>query len=147
MRESHALREHSFIQNTEAQLDAFIEQGRSVLGNLVEQRGILKGTRKRLLDAANTVGLSREIIGFIDRMGVQDRIIFAGGAIFTLFAFCTLRTLTSRHDLPMVGIKCGSIYPRLQWYDFLLKRHNFRGRLARTRRCILALNLSTLLGQ
>ncbi|KAI3627100.1 BOS1 [Malassezia furfur] len=87
MRENHALREHSFIQNTEAQLDAFIAQGRSVLGNLVEQRGILKGTRKRLLDAANTVGLSRELIGFIDRIGAQDRIIFAVGAVFTLFAF------------------------------------------------------------
>lgn len=62
MRESHALREHSFIQNTEAQLDAFIAQGRAVLGNLSEQRGILKGTRKRLLDAANSVGLSRELI-------------------------------------------------------------------------------------
>ncbi|WFC94419.1 protein transport protein bos1 [Malassezia brasiliensis] len=87
VRENHALREHSFIQNTEAQLDAFIAQGRSVLGNLVEQRGILKGTRKRLLDAANTVGLSRELIGFIDRIGAQDRIIFAVGAVFTLFAF------------------------------------------------------------
>lgn len=61
-RENHALREHSFIQNTEAQLDSFIAQGRSVLGNLVEQRSILKGTRRRLLDAANTVGLSRELI-------------------------------------------------------------------------------------
>lgn len=62
MRESHALREHSFIQNTENQLDAFIAQGRSVLGNLVEQRGILKNTRRRLLDAANSVGMSREVI-------------------------------------------------------------------------------------
>ena len=61
-RETHALREHTFIQNTEAQLDAFIAQGRSVLGNLVEQRGILKETRKHLLDAANTMGLSRELI-------------------------------------------------------------------------------------
>ena len=62
MRESHALREHSFIQNTENQLDAFIAQGRSVLGNLVEQRSILKNTRRRLLDAANSVGMSREVI-------------------------------------------------------------------------------------
>ena len=36
LRESHALREHSFIQNTEHQLDAFIAQGRSMLGNLVK---------------------------------------------------------------------------------------------------------------
>ena len=61
-REAHALREHSFIQHTEAQLDAFISQGREVLGNLVEQRGILKGTQRRLLDAANTMGLSRNVI-------------------------------------------------------------------------------------
>lgn len=73
MRESHALREHSFIQNTENQLDAFIAQGRSVLGNLVEQRGILKNTRRRLLDAANSVGMSRELI--VRAMDLQPRVI------------------------------------------------------------------------
>jgi Golgi SNAP receptor complex protein 2 len=38
-----------------------------VLENLVEQRGILKGTQRRLLDAANTLGLSRETIGWVER--------------------------------------------------------------------------------
>ncbi len=61
-REEHALREHSFIQNTENQLDAFIAQGREVWENLTEQRQILKGTRRKLLDAANTLGLSRDVI-------------------------------------------------------------------------------------
>ena len=87
LRESHALREHSFIQNTEHQLDAFIAQGRSMLGNLVEQRSIFKQTRKRLLDAANTVGLSRELIGVIDRMSTQDTILFFVGATITLVIF------------------------------------------------------------
>ena len=86
-REDHALREHSFIENTEAQLDSFITQGRAVLGNLVEQRGILKETRRRMLDAANTMGLSRELIGYIDRLSSQDAIIFWVGAIFTLACF------------------------------------------------------------
>ncbi|KAI3476973.1 hypothetical protein L1887_61403 [Cichorium endivia] len=86
-RESHALREHSFIQQTEAQLDAFIAQGREVFGNLVEQRGILKGTQRRLRDAANTLGLSRDVIGYIERRSTQDNIIFALGAIFTLVCF------------------------------------------------------------
>lgn len=86
-RESHALREHSFIQQTEAQLDAFIAQGREVFGNLVEQRGILKGTQRRLRDAANTLGLSRDVIGYIERRTLQDNIIFAAGAIFTLVCF------------------------------------------------------------
>ncbi|SPO25199.1 related to BOS1 - vesicle specific SNAP receptor [Ustilago trichophora] len=86
-RESHALREHSFIQQTEQQLDAFIAQGREVFGNLVEQRGILKGTQRRLRDAANTLGLSRNVIGYIERRSTQDNIIFAVGAIFTLVCF------------------------------------------------------------
>lgn len=86
-RESHALREHSFIQQTEQQLDAFIAQGREVFGNLVEQRGILKGTQRRLRDAANTLGLSRDVIGYIERRSTQDNIIFAVGAVFTLVCF------------------------------------------------------------
>ncbi|EPQ29800.1 uncharacterized protein PFL1_02473 [Pseudozyma flocculosa PF-1] len=86
-REGHALREHTFIEQTEAQLDAFIAQGREVFGNLVEQRGILKGTQRRLLDAANTMGLSRDVIGYIERRSTQDNIIFAVGAIFTLVCF------------------------------------------------------------
>lgn len=45
----------------------FIAQGQEVLNNLVDQKNILKGTQKRLLDAANTLGLSREVIGWIER--------------------------------------------------------------------------------
>ena len=67
LREQHALREHSFIHNTEARLDDFIAQGRAVLDDLVEQRTMLKGTQRRLLDAANTLGLSRDVIGWIER--------------------------------------------------------------------------------
>lgn len=67
LRESHALREHSFVQQTHSQLDDFIAQGREVLDNLVDQRNMLKGTQRRLLDAANTLGLSRDVIGWIER--------------------------------------------------------------------------------
>ncbi|KAG8757454.1 protein transport protein bos1, partial [Ceratobasidium sp. 423] len=67
LRENHALREHSFIDSTENQLDAFIAQGREVLDNLVDQRNMLKGTQRRLLDAANTLGLSRDVIGWIEK--------------------------------------------------------------------------------
>ncbi|KAK0539337.1 protein transport protein bos1 [Tilletia horrida] len=86
-REGHALREHSFIQQTEIQLDNFIAQGREVWGNLVEQRGILKETQRKLLNAANTLGLSRDVIGYIERRSTQDNIIFGVGAIFTLVCF------------------------------------------------------------
>ncbi|KAE8271049.1 hypothetical protein A4X09_0g1300 [Tilletia walkeri] len=86
-REGHALREHSFVQQTEIQLDNFIAQGREVWGNLVEQRGMLKETQRKLLSAANTLGLSRDVIGYIERRSTQDNIIFAVGAVFTLVCF------------------------------------------------------------
>ena len=66
-RESYALQEHSFIQETESRLDEFLATGREVLDNLKDQRNILKGTQRRLLDAANTLGLSRDVIGWIER--------------------------------------------------------------------------------
>src|SRR5947209_2283391 len=67
LREAHALDEHSFLQSTEARLDEFILQGQEVLNNLVDQRQMLKGTQRRLLDAANTLGLSRDVIGWVER--------------------------------------------------------------------------------
>ncbi|KAJ7497403.1 golgi SNAP receptor complex member bos1 [Mycena latifolia] len=86
-REQQALDEHTFIQNTEARLDDFLAQGREVLDNLRDQRNILKGTQRRLLDAANTLGLSRNVIGWIERRSTQDMYIFLGGAVFTFFCF------------------------------------------------------------
>lgn len=73
---------------------------------------MLKGTQRRLLDAANTLGLSRDVIGWIERRryvlfvplfsalsriwvvdtheplnSTQDMWIFVAGAIFTFFCF------------------------------------------------------------
>ncbi|WOO80838.1 Protein transport protein bos1 [Vanrija pseudolonga] len=86
-REDFALREHSFIQESENNIDQYIAQGRAVLENLIEQRGILKGTRRRLLDAANTLGLSRETIAWVEKRAKQDAWIFFAGATFTIFSF------------------------------------------------------------
>ena len=66
-REHRALDEHTFIQNTDTRLDEFLAQGREVLENLKDQRNMLKGTQRRLLDAANTLGLSRNVIGWIEK--------------------------------------------------------------------------------
>lgn len=66
-RERQALDEHTFIQNTESRLDEFLQQGLDVLENLRDQRVMLNGTRRRLLDAANTLGLSRNVIGWIEQ--------------------------------------------------------------------------------
>ncbi|KAJ9126777.1 hypothetical protein QFC24_001809 [Naganishia onofrii] len=68
-REDFSLREHTFLQETEASLDQYIAQGRAVLGDLVEQGTTLRGTKKRLLKAGETLGLSREVIQWVDRRG------------------------------------------------------------------------------
>ncbi|KAI0269730.1 V-snare-domain-containing protein [Russula aff. rugulosa BPL654] len=86
-RQDYALHEHSFIEGAEARLDDFLAQGREVLDNLVDQRTMLKGTQRRLRDAANTLGLSRDVIGWIDRRSTQDMYIFWAGAVFTFFCF------------------------------------------------------------
>jgi Golgi SNAP receptor complex protein 2 len=86
-REEYALREHSFIRESEGLIDSYIAQGQAVLGNLVEQRGMLKGAKRRLLDSANTLGVSRETISWVERRTKQDAFIFFGGAAFTLFSF------------------------------------------------------------
>ncbi|MCJ1479143.1 protein transport protein bos1 [Lambiella insularis] len=56
-RESHALREQSFFSQSNTQLDEYLERGRAVLGDLGQQREMLKGTQKRLYSVANTLGL------------------------------------------------------------------------------------------
>jgi len=86
-REAHALHEHDFLHSTEARLDEFLAQGREVLDSLVDQRAMLKGTQRRLRDAATTLGLSRDVVGWIERRSTQDMYIFWAGAVFTFFCF------------------------------------------------------------
>jgi Golgi SNAP receptor complex protein 2 len=101
-RTNHALDEHTFIQNTSNTLDQYIAHGQAILGDLQTQRDFLKGallacvllfaktglgTKRRLLSAANTLGLSRETIQFIEKRGRGDLIVLAVGATTTLFCF------------------------------------------------------------
>ncbi|PGG98095.1 hypothetical protein AJ79_08976 [Helicocarpus griseus UAMH5409] len=86
-RESHAFREQSFISNTNTQLDEFLERGRAVLGDLGQQREILKGTQRRLYSVANTLGVSGDTIRTIERRARQDKWIFWGG-VLVFFGFC-----------------------------------------------------------
>ena len=80
--QAHALREHTFLRETETRLDDFLAQGREVLDGLVDQRNVLKGTQRRLLDAANTMGLSRDVIGWIERRRCV--------CVFIVFCLCGL---------------------------------------------------------
>ncbi|BGP33124.1 Protein transport protein bos1 [Rhodotorula toruloides] len=83
-RTNHALREHDFLGQTGAALDGYLAQGQAVLGNLASQRDVLKGTQRRLRSAANTLGLSRSTITFIERRTKEDWYVLVIGGALTL---------------------------------------------------------------
>ncbi|KAF2010384.1 protein transport protein BOS1 [Aaosphaeria arxii CBS 175.79] len=88
-RETHAFRERDFVSQTSAQLDDFLDRGRAVLGDLGQQREMLKGTQRRLYSVANTLGISGDTIRMVERRAKQDKWIFWGGVV-VFFLFCWL---------------------------------------------------------
>ena len=88
-REHQALRERSFVDSTNAQLDEFLDRGRAVLGDLGHQREMLKGTQRRLYSAATTLGISGDTIRMVERRAKQDKWIF-GLSIVVFFVLCYL---------------------------------------------------------
>lgn len=93
-REQHAFREQNFMQSTNAALDEYLERGRAVLGDLGQQREMLKGTQKKIYSAANTLGISGDTIRMVERRAKQDKWIFgAGVVVFVLFCWLVLHYL------------------------------------------------------
>lgn len=88
-RETHAYREQSFMSQTNAHLDEFLDRGRAVLGDLGHQREMLKGTQRKLYSVANTLGVSGDTIRMVERRAKQDKWIFWTGVVI-FFGFCWL---------------------------------------------------------
>jgi DNA-binding XRE family transcriptional regulator len=77
------------MAQTNSQLDEYLERGRAVLGNLGEQREMLKGTQKKLYSVATTLGVSGDTIRMVERRAKKDKWIFWAGVI-VFFGFCWL---------------------------------------------------------
>ena len=88
-REAHALREQNFFSGTNQALDDYIARGQAVLGDLGQQREMLKSTQKRLYGVANTLGISGDTIRMVERRARQDKWIFVAGVV-VFFLFCWL---------------------------------------------------------
>ncbi|KAM4066176.1 hypothetical protein HRG_000318 [Hirsutella rhossiliensis] len=94
LRESHAFREQNFFANTNQALDDYIARGQAVLGDLGQQREMLKNTQKRLYTVANTLGVSGDTIRMVERRAREDKwIFFAGVIVFFLFCWLVLHYL------------------------------------------------------
>ena len=77
------------MSSTNAALDEYLERGRAVLGDLGDQREMLKGTQKKLYSVGNTLGISGDTIRMVERRAKQDKWIFWAGVI-VFFGFCWL---------------------------------------------------------
>lgn len=88
-REQHALREQDFFRSTHSALDDYIARGQAVLGDLNQQREIMKNTQRKLYSVGNTLGISGDTIRMIERRAKQDKWIFWGG-VLVFFLFCWL---------------------------------------------------------
>lgn len=93
-REAHALREQNFFANTNNTLDEYIQRGQAVLGNLSEQRSMLKSTQRKLYSVGNTLGISGDTIRMVERRAKEDKWIFWTGVIvFVLFCWACIHYL------------------------------------------------------
>jgi Golgi SNAP receptor complex protein 2 len=91
----HALQMNNSAHNTHQGLDDLLGSGSSILTSLREQRGTFKGIQKRILDVANTLGMSNTVMRLIERRTYQDKIILYGGMILTcVVMFLVVKYLT-----------------------------------------------------
>ncbi|XP_037081817.1 Golgi SNAP receptor complex member 2-like [Pollicipes pollicipes] len=90
-----ALQMNDRLQNSHRGLDDLLNIGNSALSNLRDQRGVLKGARRRMLDLANTLGMSNTVMRLIERRAYQDKFVLFGGMLATLVVmYVTWRYLT-----------------------------------------------------
>lgn len=61
----------------------FLFTGSSVLDSLRSQRGTLKGAQRRIIDMANTLGLSNHTMQLIKKRVTQDKYLLFGGMFVT----------------------------------------------------------------
>ena len=64
-------------------MDDMIFTGNAVLDNLREQRMTLKGAHRKLMDVANTLGLSNTTMRLIENRVKEDKWILIGGIVIT----------------------------------------------------------------
>ena len=72
------------LQNANRGVDDLISSGSSILDNLRDQRNTIKGAHRKILDIANTLGLSNTTMRFIERRRTEDIYILFLGMFVTL---------------------------------------------------------------
>ena len=79
-----ALQHNMGLHNAHKGMDELLYSGSNIVTNLRDQRGTLKGAHRKILDIANTLGMSNTVMRLIERRSYQDKFILYGGMIVTV---------------------------------------------------------------
>lgn len=78
------LKEHTGLSAANTGLDHLIHTGAEIMESLQSQHGTMKGAQRRLLDIANTLGMSATVMRFIERRTRQDVYLMLVGMLVTM---------------------------------------------------------------
>lgn len=78
-----ALEHNSALHRSNRTVDDLLSHGQTILENLRDQRGSLKGIRKKMLDVASMLGMSNTVMRLIERRSEVDKYILFGGMALT----------------------------------------------------------------
>jgi Golgi SNAP receptor complex protein 2 len=77
-------------------MDEVTAAASNVMGALRDQRNVLKGAHKRVLDISSSLGVSNSLLKIIERRTVGDKIlVYGGSACILLLLFLVFRLVGS----------------------------------------------------
>ncbi|XP_040575545.1 Golgi SNAP receptor complex member 2 [Lepeophtheirus salmonis] len=78
-----ALQQQDGLIRSNKSLDDLLGQGQAMLENLKDQKNMIKGFKRKLLDISSTLGMSNTVMRLIERRTEADKYIFFGGMFVT----------------------------------------------------------------
>lgn len=80
----YSIQQQNSLHSAHRGMDEMLQTGAGTLESLRLQRNTLKGAHRRIVDMANTLGLSNHTMRLIERRVVQDKYILVGGIAITM---------------------------------------------------------------
>ena len=78
-----ALEHNEATRRANRGLDDLLSQGHTIMESIRDQRSMLKGIRRKMLDVASTLGMSNTVMRLIERRSEGDKYLLFGGMIVT----------------------------------------------------------------
>ena len=85
------LKERNQLNEIGSQLDDFIASAQASHASLVRQNDIVRGTKQKMLQVGEKIGVSKELLRKIDKTQQFDKYLVYGCIALTLFIFFFLR--------------------------------------------------------